>query len=193
MNRLASIGLIGFVLFSTAVSAGSERQDLGWGGSGGANLEFYGKNHDTQPERAGQMRFIYGGGSAIGAVVFTHYDGAAWSPMMTLDQTGNLEVGGLVKAGEVSVQNFTVGWPDYVFENKYQLTSLDALEQFIAERGHLPEIPTAKEVEDQGINIGDMNARLLKKVEELTLYVIELNKQNRAFAEKLAEIGGNSQ
>ena len=69
------------------------------------------------------------------------------------------------------------GWCDYVFEEDYELRNLKDLEKFIDENHHLPEIPTTEQVEADGINIADMDARLLKKIEELTLYVIELNKE----------------
>ena len=52
------------------------------------------------------------------------------------------------------------------------------MEDFITENGHLPDIPSAKEVEENGISLGDMDAKLLQKIEELTLYVIELKKEN---------------
>jgi hypothetical protein len=68
-------------------------------------------------------------------------------------------------------------WPDYVFAPTYKLTSLDSLEQFIQLNKHLPEVPTASEVEKDGIDLGDNQALLLKKIEELTLIVIEQNKR----------------
>jgi hypothetical protein len=68
-------------------------------------------------------------------------------------------------------------WPDYVFEEKYPLLPLPELSQFVKSNKHLPEIPTEKEVSENGLDLGDMNALLLKKIEELTLYVIDLQKQ----------------
>ena len=55
---------------------------------------------------------------------------------------------------------------------------LSELENFISKNSHLPDVPTTKEVEANGVNLGEMQAILLKKIEELTLYVIELNKKN---------------
>jgi hypothetical protein len=69
------------------------------------------------------------------------------------------------------------GWPDYVFEEKYPLLPIPELNNFIKSNKHLPEIPTEKEVSENGLDLGDMNALLLKKIEELTLYVIDLQKQ----------------
>jgi len=82
---------------------------------------------------------------------------------------------GLLQAKEVKVT--LSGWPDYVFGEDYKLMSLDETEKFINENGHLPGVPSAQEVEEEGLSLGEMNARLMQKVEELTLHVIELQKQ----------------
>jgi hypothetical protein len=66
----------------------------------------------------------------------------------------------------------TTPWPDYVFEADHKLPSLETIERYIQQHKHLPEIPTAAEVKEKGVDLGEMNALLLKKVEELTLYVI---------------------
>ncbi|MCG8307586.1 MAG: hypothetical protein MI975_09365 [Cytophagales bacterium] len=68
-------------------------------------------------------------------------------------------------------------WPDYVFDENYRLKPLDEIDNFIQNHGHLPDIPSAKEVEENGISLGEMDAKLLQKIEELTLYVIELQKK----------------
>ncbi len=91
-----------------------------------------------------------------------------------------LAVNGKAIAEEVRVEmagDGTGEWPDYVFQPNYPLLSLSELEQSIQQNGHLPNIPSAAEVEADGIELGDMNRRLLEKVEELTLYVIELKKE----------------
>lgn len=68
-------------------------------------------------------------------------------------------------------------WPDYVFYEQYPLISLPNLENYIRKNNHLPDMPSAQEVKDNGIELGQMNAKLLEKIEELTLYVVELNKK----------------
>ena len=83
-----------------------------------------------------------------------------------------LAVDGKVVAEEIRVKNSS-SWPDYVFTPEYNLMPLQELEQNIQQNGHLPGIPNAKEVETNGFDLGDMNRRLLEKVEELTLYLIE--------------------
>jgi len=83
-----------------------------------------------------------------------------------------------IKAEQVKVESpATNGWADYVFKKDYKLRTLQEVEQHIAEKGHLPNIPSATEVEKNGINLGEMDAKLLEKIEELTLYSIDQNKQ----------------
>jgi hypothetical protein len=69
-------------------------------------------------------------------------------------------------------------WADYVFKKGYELMPLDKVESFIAENGHLPNVPSAEEVFDTGIDVATMDAKLLEKIEELTLYMIDLKKTN---------------
>ncbi len=84
-----------------------------------------------------------------------------------------LDVNGTIRATEVKVET---GWADFVFESDYNLNSLEEVNTYIQQNGHLPEIPTAKEVEENGISLGEMNAKLLQKIEELTLYTIDQQK-----------------
>ena len=87
-----------------------------------------------------------------------------------------VSVDGKVICEELRVQ-LNAAWPDYVFAKNYRLKSLSEVENFIIQNNHLPNIPSAKEVEKNGFDVGDMNKRLLEKVEELTLYVIQLKKE----------------
>lgn len=93
-----------------------------------------------------------------------------------------LTVNGKVRAHAVKVYT---DWADYVFEPEYRLTSLEELEKFIFKNGHLPNIPSAKEVEENGIDLGEMNKLLLEKVEELTLHTIALKKEIDALKTKI--------
>ena len=86
-----------------------------------------------------------------------------------------LAVNGNIRAREIKVEN--VNWPDYVFAKDYQLPSLKETEKHIKDKGHLPDIPSAEEVKTNGLDLGEMNAKLLKKIEELTLHLIEQNKR----------------
>ncbi|OKS87296.1 hypothetical protein RG47T_2755 [Mucilaginibacter polytrichastri] len=64
-------------------------------------------------------------------------------------------------------------WPDYIFNPSYHALNLSDIKAYIDKNHHLPEIPSAQEVAKSGINLGEMNTKLLKKIEELTLYLIE--------------------
>ena len=84
------------------------------------------------------------------------------------------EVEGTVRSKEVKVE--ASPWPDYVFDEAYDLKSLAETEQYIKENKHLPNLPSAEEVSENGIELGEMNAKLLEKIEELTLHQIEMMK-----------------
>lgn len=82
--------------------------------------------------------------------------------------------------GELKVKSLrvtTTDWPDYVFGSSHRLMPLREVEDYINANGHLPEVPSAAEAEAEGVDLGEMNRLLLQKVEELTLYVIDLQKQ----------------
>ncbi|ATP58031.1 hypothetical protein CPT03_16940 [Pedobacter ginsengisoli] len=94
----------------------------------------------------------------------------------TTSPTEKLSVKGKIRAQEIKVE--AADWPDYVFAKDYELVSLEQTEKHIEEKGHLPGIPSAKEVKANGVDLGEMNAKLLQKIEELTLYLIEIKKEN---------------
>ncbi|WP_066319879.1 hypothetical protein [Aquimarina aggregata] len=85
-----------------------------------------------------------------------------------------LAVNGKIRAKEVQVET---GWADFVFDTDYALPTLQEVEKHIKEKGHLKDIPSAEEVAENGIFLGEINAKLLQKIEELTLYIIEQNKR----------------
>ncbi|PWG78960.1 hypothetical protein [Pararcticibacter amylolyticus] len=136
-----------------------------------------------------------------GEIGFTHVSDNASSNFVTLGMYGQLEnqrlylfgdgnlgvgtkspkgyklaVAGPMIAESVKVQLQST-WPDYVFSPEHKLPALQELEHYIQENQHLPGMPSASEVKNDGIDLGRMNAALLKKVEELTLYIIEQNKE----------------
>jgi len=86
-----------------------------------------------------------------------------------------LGVDGDIVAKKVIVQ--TTSWADEVFEENYKLATLEEVGAFIKQHKHLPEIPSEKEVLENGVSLGEMNKLLLKKVEELTLYMIAQQNQ----------------
>ncbi len=94
-----------------------------------------------------------------------------------------LTVNGTIHATRVKVET-TVPAPDYVFEESYSLPTLDDVKSYIDENKHLPEVPSAKEMEAKGIDVEEMNMLLLKKVEELTLYILQQEQRIKALEEK---------
>ena len=96
-----------------------------------------------------------------------------------------LSVDGKVMCEELKVQ-MSGSWPDYVFADDYTLPTLYELEASIKQNKHLPGIPSAAVVEAEGIEVGAMQVQMMEKIEELTLYIIELQKQIDVV---LAELG----
>ena len=79
-------------------------------------------------------------------------------------------------------------WPDFVFDKNYQLPTLQEVEEHINKYKHLPDIPSETEVKENGVSLGEMQAKLLQKIEELTLYTIELNKVLKEQGEKIQKL-----
>lgn len=92
-----------------------------------------------------------------------------------------------IKTEKIKVEFADVnGWADYVFADDYKLMSLRDVERFIFKNKHLPEIPSAEEVVENGVELKEMNVLLLKKIEELTLHMIEMQKKIEVLENKLA-------
>jgi hypothetical protein len=159
-----------------------------------------------------EMRLVSGGGIAgsIGFYTNETITNAFASdrpslPVMKITGSGNVGIGtsvpdaklavkGTIHTQEVLVDLSGAVAPDYVFEKDYDLLSLSELEAYINQNKHLPEVPSAKEMEMKGLNLKEMNLLLLKKVEELTLYLVEQNrrinkleKENNEFRELVQE------
>lgn len=100
--------------------------------------------------------------------------------------TDLLTVDGGIRTEEITVEDVTGA--DFVFENDYELRSLEEVEAFVKENKHLPEIAPAKVMQEEGLELGEMNIKLLQKVEELTLYLIEQNKKIEALQKEVAEL-----
>lgn len=108
------------------------------------------------------------------------------APFFIQNSNGNVGIGTITPQAKLAVNGDIFskkvkvtqsGWPDYVFSTSYRLLTLKQVENFIKQHKHLPDVPSAKEVDDDGLNLGDNQAILLKKIEELTLYAIEQNKR----------------
>lgn len=97
-----------------------------------------------------------------------------------------LSVQGSIRARKIRVD--AAAWPDYVFHPTYRLRPLQEVEQFIKNNSHLPDVPSAAEVEKEGIDLGDNQGVLLKKIEELTLYIIAQNKRLEEQDKRISEL-----
>lgn len=95
----------------------------------------------------------------------------------------------LAVKGKIAATEFDVvavgSWPDYVFDPSYKLKSLEEIETFIKENKHLPNIPAASVIEKEGYGMADMQKKMMEKIEELTLHLIEANKQIKELKEKV--------
>ena len=177
---------------------------FGFGGNMGANAEFYSSYHSTRP---GQLRFVYGGsgfgdtrfmhydGSTWTTNMIVNYDGnvgiGTETPSSKLEVAGEIACTNVVSSGALSCTNISANgkittkevevtldaFPDYVFDEEYHLSPLSDVEKFIKENKHLPGIPPANEVIANGLSLGEMNVKLMEKVEELTLYIIQMQKE----------------
>lgn len=120
---------------------------------------------------AGDALFIREGSGAVGIGIANPPSGY------------KLAVDGKIIGEELKIKN-SEAWPDYVFGDDYQLMTLEDLHSSIQANGHLPGIPTAKQVEENGLLVGDMQRRMMEKIEELTLYVLQLHAEIEALKNK---------
>ncbi|HTG55460.1 MAG TPA: hypothetical protein VL943_04285 [Niabella sp.] len=163
---------------------GWETRLPGYGGAyGGKSFSiehfFYGKLNSA-------INFYRGESMVGGYITFATYNG---TEKMRITPSGNVGIGtttpneklavnGNIIAKAIKVQTISTSWPDYVFLPSYQLQSLADVEAHIKEKGHLPEVPSAEEIQkNEGYELSKMDATLLKKIEELTLYAITMEKE----------------
>jgi hypothetical protein len=156
--------------YNSTNSNGENRIVFGWGNHWAASIGAYKETINT-----------------TGFKFFTEYGFNVPVERMRITSAGNIGVGtsnpleklsvnGKIRAHEIKVE--MANWPDYVFMNTYKLPTLQETEKYIQEKGHLPAMPSAEEVRVNGVDLGEMNAKLLQKIEELTLYLIEMKKEN---------------
>ncbi|MEJ1242205.1 hypothetical protein WBG78_28915 [Chryseolinea sp. T2] len=120
--------------------------------------------------------FAYGTGS----ILLNPFGGRVGIGTANVAPDAALTVSGKIHTREVLVDvmnGFPPAIPDYVFEKDYKLMELRQIEQYVNQNKHLPEVPSAKEIEADGLHLGEMNLILLKKVEELTLHLIRQEKE----------------
>lgn len=184
-------------LFKVVGPAGEVRFNPYFGGSGVTLLGYF-DGKDRQP----QIRFddvassfIDLGMDADGAFVVEQSDvqvfkvdknGRAvigYNAPQALEYT--LSVGGKIASEEILV-DLKADWPDYVFKSDYKLISLAEVQDHIDKKGHLPGLPAAADVQDVGIELGEMNRLLVEKIEELTLYILQQEERIKALEEKVS-------
>ncbi|HTE28066.1 hypothetical protein [Flavitalea sp.] len=156
---------------SVSTIGGSSSASWSFGGSTVAALKTFGTvdNYDLPviTNNIERMRI-----SSTGAVLI----GTNARPTGSPTTGAMLAIKGHIYAEKLKV-TLTTGWADYVFDEEYKLRPLTEVESFVKQHHHLPEVPSAVEVEKNGIDVGDNQTILLKKIEELTLYLIEQNKK----------------
>jgi hypothetical protein len=163
---------------------------FGVGGSTtGTVYGVYGYATGTAGTRVGVYGFAFGGATNWAGYFAgsTYVSSDLRVGTTTLPSGYKLAVNGKVIATEVRIEPFST-WPDYVFDEDYYLMNLSDLEKQINENKHLPGIPSAREVAEGGFDLGDMQKRLLEKVEELTLYTIQQQKEISQQEERIVEL-----
>lgn len=143
---------------------------IGTSGTANQNWHFY--SHSSGSDYG---LHLYNGnnGSGTHMLVFKS-SGSVGIGTSNPDNAYKLSVKGKIRAEEIKVET---GWSDFVFKPDYKLRSLKEVESFIKENGHLPEIPSEQEVLADGVELGNISSKLLQKIEELTLYMLEQDKR----------------
>lgn len=147
----------------------------------GGTLTFF-SDHDYQTR---SIRFLSNGDATFSRRLTV---GDVSSPGTLGINNLALAVGGKIGARSVHVVAPSVAWPDYVFSEAHQLRPLAAVEQYVRTNRHLPDVPSAATVQAEGLDLGAMEALLLRKVEELTLYLIALEKDNEALRARVSKL-----
>jgi hypothetical protein len=119
-----------------------------------------------------------------GDILVANHIGVGTTNFFEGNREYKLNVNGQIRAKAAHVYP---AWADYVFESDYQLMPLDAVKEYISQNGHLPGVPSADEVSLDGIDLGEMQAKTLEKVEELTLYLLELKQENEELRQLVKE------
>ena len=147
----------------------------------------FGTNEDT---------FIRGGKSGSSVVINDTHNGNVY----IAEGGGNVGIGtnnlaykfnvnGTIRSKEIVVES---NWADYVFDDTYALPSLHSVEQFIQQHHHLPNMPAASDVEDKGLPVGEVQTKMMEKIEELTLYIIDLHHEIETMKETIDQISSTS-
>ncbi|UCJ06246.1 hypothetical protein KTO58_21605 [Chitinophaga pendula] len=193
--------------FGVANDAGNQAVPYG-GSSGGYNIDFHTWRDIEQDQIGARIRaerinnFVPNSALVQGMdLVFSTSTGSTAADLkerLRIKDNGQVAIGTdnpggykLAVGGSIGAQRLRVtmtGWSDFVFHPSYSLISLQELQQFIRDNGHLPGIPTEREVLADGVDVGEMNKLLLQKIEELTLYLIEVNRKVEQQQERIKQL-----
>jgi len=173
------------------------------GGTGGAAFRMFDQGSGTdwrfkaaatgtykiRDNASGQDVLVFERGNGTANSIYVKANGnlgiGTTDPQAKLSVNGTGTFNGKIKCTEVEV--LLAAWPDHVFKSGYNLMPLQEVETFINVNKHLPGVPSETEVLQNGVNVGEMNAILLQKIEELTMYMIELKKDNELLKKQIAK------
>jgi hypothetical protein len=194
-------GIYNAILGNSTGTGLTINSNTGWGD--GSSIIMNGENNGSSSDGAITVVSNSGVSGTGGAIGFWRYNQSTtnWENRMLITESGSIIVGNvtiptgnpykmyveqgiLTEKVKVAVAGST-HWSDFVFDDNYSLRPLDEVENFISENKHLPEIPSADEVVENGIDVATMDAKLLQKIEELTLYVIQQQKEINMLKSKL--------
>lgn len=164
------------VLSVTGNLAGTAYDDI-WMGVGPSTffLRFFSKNTTTKV-----TQFLVNDGVSDNVALNLYPSGQVAIGNVSIPNSNYklfVEKGILTEKVKVALKNDATNWSDFVFADDYKLKSLNEVEAYIKDNKHLPEIPSTKEVHENGLDLAEMDAKLLQKVEELTLYIIRQQKE----------------
>ena len=199
-NPVSKLSVVGSITINSGLNNTLPRPALLSGTSEYGEIRGYSMHGNMMDD--GFLRLSAGGGTTPWAKTYIDISGYSIVPdmdrnivfgtsnveRMRINQAGNIGIGttnpdskltvaGNIHAQEVKVTVRAGEVPDYVFANDYKLKSLREVEDYIKQNSHLPEIPSATEIEKNGLMLAEMNLSLLKKMEEMTLYMIEMKKE----------------
>jgi len=159
--------------------AGNEDYQFTYNGMADVILKFKDRGN-------GGRAIVHDGGNSLTLNYDEDFDGGTRLGRSFLVKGNNASLQGKLEAKEIKVTETPTA--DFVFEEDYNLPTLQTVEKHIKEKKHLPEIASAKEMEKEGVNVGEFQIKLLQKIEELTLYIIEQNKVNEKQSEQLNQL-----
>lgn len=111
------------------------------------------------------------------ALFISRVSGASETSIFQIWGNGTVNAKAIYAESITVTQNSMISWPDYVFKKEYKLLSIEELESYIKLNQHLPGVPSALTIKEKGMNVLEINQSLLEKVEELSLYIINMNKE----------------